>query len=169
MPLNIVACLQCKWHTRSKVGDAKPWVYGRSAYDSQAIAGGEVMSMRMLLVDDSPELLDVMESMYRFKRVDVVGTARGNEEAQDILNKKSVDVISIDIYMGKYCGFDLCRTVRRTLPHVFITMCSGEASVEMKDIASSCGSHYFLEKPIGVENIDALVQTYHEWSGQLIR
>lgn len=126
-----------------------------------------MMTIRMLLVDDSPELLEMMESMYRFRSVDIVGTARGNDEAHTILKRKPVDIVSIDIYMGEYCGFDLCRDIHRTMPEVFITMCSSEMSCEMKAIASSSGSHYCLGKPFGLADVEELVRAYYQWTSQV--
>ena len=93
--------------------------------------------VRVLLVDDMPDILEVLELMFSFQPdVKVVGTARNNAEAQIVLNHKAVDIISIDIYMGSDNGFDLCRAVHRTMPQVFITMCSSEGSVALCCVTS---------------------------------
>jgi CheY-like chemotaxis protein len=120
--------------------------------------------VRVLLVDDSREVLEVLELVYSFHpSIAVVGTALNNVEALDFLKHNLVDVISIDINMGKYNGFDLCRTVRRTMPHVFITMCSAVASDENQRIAQSLGAHYFLQKPVGIDDIQQLIDAYYAW------
>lgn len=118
----------------------------------------------VLLVDDMPELLEVLEMMLiRNPEVHVVGKARNINQADDILQNHTVDLISIDIHMGEYNGFDLCRTVHSTLPHTFITMCSGDGTEENKKFALSCGAHYFLQKPIGLDGIEQLFSEYYQW------
>ncbi|MCL6442299.1 MAG: response regulator [Alicyclobacillus sp.] len=120
--------------------------------------------VRVILVDDAPELLEVLKWMYSLHPdVQVVGTARNNDEALELLKRIEVDIISIDIYMGKYNGFDLCRSVRKMMSHIFVTMCSSEGSGENKRIADSLGAHYFLKKPVQPQHIQELIDTYLRW------
>lgn len=123
--------------------------------------------VRVLLVDDMPDILEVLELMFSFQPdVEIVGTARNNDEALAILKHKTVDIISIDIYMGSYNGFDLCRAIRRSMPNVFITMCSSEGSPANRRLALSLGAHFFLEKPIRLEDVQSLVSAYHNLLSQ---
>lgn len=122
------------------------------------------MSVCILLVDDSPEILELLTLSYHARDdVRVVGKARNYDDAVKLLGSTVVDVISIDVHMGQFTGFDLCRTVRRARPDVFITMCSGDASFAAKQLAESCGAHYYLEKPIDFERIDRMLQVYNDW------
>jgi DNA-binding NarL/FixJ family response regulator len=117
--------------------------------------------VRVLLVDDIPDILEVLELMFSFQpNVEVVGTVRNNDEALAVLKHKAVDIITIDIYMGNDNGFDLCRAVHRIKPQVFITMCSSEGSPSNRQMAMTLGAHYFLEKPIRLEDVQSLVGTY---------
>ncbi|GMA64788.1 response regulator [Alicyclobacillus fastidiosus] len=121
------------------------------------------MKVRVLLVDDSREALELLELLYSFRNADVVGTALNFEQAKEIIERNNIDIISIDINMGEFCGFDLCRTVRRTRPNVFITMCSASDSEQDQRMANSCGAHYYLQKPIGFNDIDELMKAYFLW------
>lgn len=121
--------------------------------------------VRILLVDDIPDALEVLEMIFAVNpNVEIVGTARNNDEALEVLKHTVVDLISIDIYMGMYNGFDLCRTVRRKMPQIFITMCSSEGSLENRRFASSLGAHFFLEKPVSIKNVSDLIDSYQQWS-----
>jgi response regulator of citrate/malate metabolism len=125
--------------------------------------GKSVISV--LLVDDMPEVLEVLELMFLHhnQAVKVIGKARNKDQADDILQNNTVDLISIDIHMGEHTGFDLCRTVHRTLPHTFITICSADGTEENKKLALSCGAHYFLQKPVDLGCVEQLLEEYHDW------
>jgi response regulator of citrate/malate metabolism len=127
--------------------------------------GGPEMSFRVLLVDDRPEILEVLELLYsKVAELQIVGKARNIAEAKECLRLESVDVISIDIYLGCESGFDLCEFVTEAMPHIFITMCSSEGSTDNKRMAQSCGARFFLEKPVTIENLSDLVGAYLQFT-----
>jgi two-component system response regulator PilR (NtrC family) len=130
--------------------------------------GGPEMSVRVLLVDDQPEILEVLELLYSMvSGLKIVGKARNISEAKECLRRQEVDVISIDIFLGRENGFDLCQFVTEAMPHIFITMCSSEGSADNRRTAQLYGARFFLEKPVKVENLTDLVGAYHQFAESL--
>ncbi|MCL6446370.1 MAG: response regulator [Alicyclobacillus sp.] len=122
--------------------------------------------IRALLVDDSPEILEVLRMMCQATgEIEVVATARNNQEAMAALEHIDIDLISIDILMGSFNGLDLCRSVRRRSPDVFITICSAESSEDNRRLAASCGAQHFLDKPVRMEALNELIGAYRVWNG----
>lgn len=124
------------------------------------------MLIHILLVDDSPEILDILTDIYGERSdVRIVGTARTYDEAFKILNEQPVDMVSLDIRMGTFDGLDLCRMVRRRFPNVYIIMCSGESSPETKALAYTSGARDFIQKPFNVEDINRMLSDYYREMG----
>lgn len=73
--------------------------------------------IRVLLVDDSPMTLHVLQKLLaRSPDVEVVGTAADGRKALDLLPTLNPDVICTDMHMPEMGGLDLIRTVMATKP-----------------------------------------------------
>ncbi|MCL6549063.1 MAG: response regulator [Alicyclobacillus sp.] len=124
------------------------------------------MWIRTLLVDDSPETLDVLGMQYQaHPALQVVGCARDSEEARERLRRGDVDLVSIDIQLGADDGLALCEEVRRLHPEVFVVVCSVEGDEATSARARQAGAHHFLAKPCGYRDIQGLVNAYRSYRG----
>lgn len=124
------------------------------------------MRIRTLLVDDSPETLEALMLLYTSNpEMEVVGTATNAVEAVTFLESTSIDLISIDIYLGDDNGFHLCTRIHHLYPSVFIAMCSLEDDEVYKRIAEQAGARYFLSKPITLDDIWNLIHDLRQFQG----
>jgi len=116
------------------------------------------MKLRVALVDDSTDTLEILSLLYS-QRDDVilVGTAKTLEEARELVGETEVDVLSLDIRIGASNGIDLCKVVHRDFPHVYISMCSLESDDVMVKIAQEAGAQYFMAKPVSLQDIDHML------------
>ena len=65
------------------------------------------MKLRCLLIDDEPPALDVLQShISQISGLEVIGMCSNAVEAMDILHRKNVDVMFLDIKMPKIIGTD---------------------------------------------------------------
>jgi len=65
--------------------------------------------MRLLIVDDSPEFLEVAQAVLENDGMTVVGVASSSHEALDRIRHLRPDVALVDIDLGDESGFDVAR------------------------------------------------------------
>jgi DNA-binding LytR/AlgR family response regulator len=80
------------------------------------------MKMHCLLIDDEPPALKVLQShIAQISGFEVVGVCSNAVEAIDILHRKTVDVMFLDIKMPKIIGTDFLRGLSHPPKVVFVT------------------------------------------------
>ena len=104
----------------------------------------------LLVVEDIPDILNLLEATLKFKGYRVV-TARNGEEALEVIQKDRPALIITDILMPKMDGFNLVHRLRinpetRTIPVVFLS--ATYVAPEDKEFAHSIGVNRFIEKPV---------------------
>jgi CheY-like chemotaxis protein len=104
----------------------------------------------ILIVEDIPHILELLEVTLKFKGYDVV-TARNGDEALEYIASEKPALILTDILMPKLDGYALAQRVRsdpqtRHIPIIFVS--ATFITEEDKQFALSLGAVRFLEKPI---------------------
>jgi CheY-like chemotaxis protein len=82
--------------------------------------------------------------------------AASGDEAQDMAQRLSPDLISMDINMPGMNGFDAVALLRQSVPNAKIVLLSGNIQDSMHQRATEMGVG-FVEKPITEACIDKLV------------
>lgn len=79
----------------------------------------EIMSVRILIVDDHPLVLEGLKSLLAdVEEVQVVGTASNAIDAIAFLKNNEVDIAFLDINLPDISGIDLCKKVKDQFPEV---------------------------------------------------
>ena len=104
----------------------------------------------ILIVEDIPHILELLEVTLKFKGYDVL-TARNGDEALNALLTEKPALILTDILMPKLDGYALAQEVRsnpetRDIPIIFVS--ATFITPEDKDFAMRLGAVRFLEKPV---------------------
>ena len=104
----------------------------------------------ILIVEDIPHILELLEVTLKFKGYDVI-TARNGDEALNALLTEKPALILTDILMPRLDGYALAQEVRsnpetRDIPIIFLS--ATFITPEDKEFAMSLGAVRFLEKPI---------------------
>ena len=107
----------------------------------------------ILVVEDVPHILELLELTLRFKGYPVV-TARNGQEALDFIAHEHPALVITDILMPKLDGFALVHRLRSNpkttgIPIVFLS--ATYVTPEDKAFAMSLGVVRFLEKPVDTE------------------
>jgi CheY-like chemotaxis protein len=107
----------------------------------------------LLIVEDVPHILELLEVTLRFKGYPVV-TATNGAEALQAIEKEQPALIITDILMPKLDGFALAQKVRTNpktsrIPIIFLS--ATYVTPEDKRFALSLGAVRFLEKPVDTE------------------
>jgi CheY-like chemotaxis protein len=108
----------------------------------------------ILIVEDVPNVLELLEVTLRFKGYAVL-TARNGEEALEIIARQRPVLIITDILMPKLDGYAFVQKLRlnpetRAIPVVFLS--ATYVTPEDKEFALSLGAARFMEKPIDTED-----------------
>ena len=108
----------------------------------------------VLIVEDVPNVLELLEVTLRFKGYAVI-TARNGEEALEVIARQKPALIVTDILMPKMDGYAFVQKLRlspdtRSIPVVFLS--ATYVTPEDKDFALSLGAARFMEKPIDTED-----------------
>jgi DNA-binding response OmpR family regulator len=117
--------------------------------------------IRILLVDDDPRILSLLTT-YLQQEGYKVATAKNGEEALQILDEFSPDVMCVDLMMPKIDGQELARQIRarRDLLYIPIVMLTAAGSQEATKVASlESGVDAFLAKPVRREELSATIRT----------
>ena len=72
------------------------------------------MTVRCVIVDDSPDVLRAASELLEGEGISVVGVAETGEEAIRLTEELSPDVMLVDIDLGRESGFDLARRLAHT-------------------------------------------------------
>jgi len=117
----------------------------------------------LLIVEDVPDILRLLEETLKFKGYNAV-TARNGQEALDLIQRERPALVITDIMMPKLDGFGLVHRLRinpetRDLPVIFLT--ATYVALEDKAFALNIGVTRFMEKPVNferfLETIDQLL------------
>lgn len=104
----------------------------------------------VLVVDDIPDILKLLDATLQFKGYQVV-TARDGQEALEAIQQEHPALVIADILMPKMDGFSLLHRIRldpetRNIPVIFLS--ATYVAQEDKDFARAIGVTRFVEKPV---------------------
>lgn len=112
------------------------------------------MNGPILVVEDVPNILELLDVTLRFKGYPVV-TARNGEEALQIVPQEQPALVITDIMMPQMDGYTLAFNLRRNpetsqIPIIFLS--ATYVTPEDKTFALSLGAVRFMEKPVDTED-----------------
>jgi len=108
----------------------------------------------ILIVEDTPNVLELLEVALRFKGYPVV-SARDGQEAMERVAEERPALVITDILMPKMDGYTLAHNLRKNprtaqIPIIFIS--ATYITPEDKNFALNLGAMRFIEKPIDTED-----------------
>ncbi|HRY83471.1 MAG TPA: sigma-54 dependent transcriptional regulator [Candidatus Cloacimonadota bacterium] len=107
---------------------------------------------RILIVDDSPDTLELFE--IQLKPRYAVDTATDLASARKLLNRHRFHVAIIDLVLPGENGLDLIQEIKQQYPFMAVIAISGQASIETSVNAMKLGADEFIVKPI--RNLDLI-------------
>ena len=109
---------------------------------------------RVLVVDDEEIARRTFSKNLRHLGYEV-RTAPDAEKARRLLKRERFDVALLDVVMpGGTNGLYLAAWLSKVYPDLPLVLMSGKAHKEMIAEAMTLGVHEFLEKPVGIKELD---------------
>lgn len=123
--------------------------------------GGAFEGRTILVVDDDPDIVTAIESALSDTGADIL-TASDGASAVELAEKKSPDLVILDIMLPQKSGFLVLERLRKgktreDKPHVI--MITGNQGKRHKQYAQSLGVHEYLNKPFRMERLMEVAQT----------
>jgi two-component system response regulator AtoC len=110
------------------------------------------MAERVLVVDDEPNLREMLEAILRREGYDTEGAA-GGEEALERLREHPADIVVTDLRMPGMDGFGLLSALRAEgmVPTVVVMTAYGSTATALE--AMQAGAYDYISKPFKPEEI----------------
>lgn len=119
------------------------------------------MQHRILIVDDNPTNVDLLEDILADEYPGVL-TASSGEEALEVASTCHPHLILLDIMMPGIDGYETCRRIRAhaALRHTKVIMLSAKAMVSERLQGYEAGADDYITKPFDEEEFLAKVRVY---------
>ena len=116
------------------------------------------MAKTILAVDDDKDTLKVIDWIFTQKGFKVI-TADNGQDALNLLNEFSADLIILDVLMPGMNGYDVCKKIRNipAFKKIPIIMLSGISSEAGSLMGLDSGVNKYIVKPFDNKKLVSLV------------
>jgi len=116
------------------------------------------VSARILIVEDNPENMRLLEMVLRAKNYTLLKATDG-EEALDMAMRERPDLIIMDIQLPKMNGLEVTRKLRETpaFSHTPIIAVTAYAMKGNKERVIESGCDAYLSKPISTRELPEMI------------
>lgn len=121
---------------------------------------------RILLVDDEPRMLSLLNSLLKAESYDVTSVQDGSK-VSDILKSESFDLMISDIRMTPVDGMELLKIARAVKPGMPVIILTAYGSVETAIEAMKLGTFDYVTKPFKMDELLITIQRALEYSRAL--
>jgi diguanylate cyclase (GGDEF)-like protein len=114
---------------------------------------------RILLVDDDPDILDVLEITLSEENYEILKASDG-EEALCIIKSKPLDLVLLDYNIPRMNGRQVCLEVKKDLllSHLPIIMVTGKGELDDKIGGINAGADDYIVKPFEPKELLARIR-----------
>jgi two-component system KDP operon response regulator KdpE len=115
----------------------------------------QVARTRALVVEDDPNIVDLIRSNLAVRGFDTVVSADGSRALQ-LLDTEQPDIVLLDLMLPEADGFELCRLMRER-SGVAIIVVSARGGERDKVTALNMGADDYMTKPFSIEELLARI------------
>lgn len=108
---------------------------------------------KVLIIDDSPMIHKILGNVIQGLGHEVCGTGKNGQEAIDLYQTLSPDLVFMDITMPVMDGLEAVKHIKATDPKATIIMLTAMGDDEIRSQADALGVTVFLKKPFNVDKV----------------
>ena len=132
-----------------------------SEVDADVSGATSVSQKRILVVDDDPRLLHIVEMYLRIEGYDVKTASNGEDGLREVDNQQP-DLVILDIMMPGMDGIEACKKIRTNpqtanVPVLMFSALSGDDDVERARLA---GANHLITKPFNLVGLGSVVKSF---------
>lgn len=118
---------------------------------------------KILVADDSPFVLEIVQTVLESEGFDVVTAIDGTEAWKKVQSEKP-DVVIVDIVMPGMNGYEICKKIKSTeelkgLPVLVLTTKAQDKDIEL---AQTSGADLYMTKPFDPDELAKKVRKFFE-------
>ncbi len=118
--------------------------------------------IHILIVDDLPETRENVRKLLQFEpEFEVIGQAGSGEQAIEMAQELSPDIILMDINMPGVDGIGASQTISELVPHSQIIIMSVQSDADYLRRAMLAGARDFLTKPFSGDELINAIRRVH--------
>ena len=121
--------------------------------------------MKLLVVEDEPQLLSIIRKGLSEKNYDVSAALDGTT-AIDMINNNRFDVVVLDVMLPDINGIEICRRLRAAGNFVPILMLTALNSSENIVTGLNAGADDYMSKPFKFSELEARINALARRAGQ---
>src|SRR3954463_11464055 len=126
---------------------------------------GEKAAAQVLVVDDEPDIRELLELTLVRMGLDVASVG-SIAEAKERLKNERFDLCLTDMRLGDGEGLDLVRHIAVQAAEAAVAVITAYGSTENAVAALKAGAFDYVSKPVGLEQLRALVRSALSLPGQ---
>jgi two-component system OmpR family response regulator len=130
-----------------------------------ATQAGSTTEARLLVVDDEPNILELLSASLRFAGFDVA-TATNGTDALAVASTYCPDLLVLDVMMPGIDGFEVVRRLRGNDGRTPVLFLTARDSTEDKVTGLTLGGDDYVTKPFSLEEVIARVRTVLRRTGR---
>jgi two-component system OmpR family response regulator len=112
---------------------------------------------RLLVVEDEPNIRELLATSLRFAGFEVLTAANG-AEAVKLATTESPDLVVLDVMLPDVDGFTVTRKIRETGRHVPIVFVTARDSTDDKIKGLTVGGDDYVTKPFSLDEVVARIR-----------
>ncbi|MBN1913866.1 MAG: response regulator [Candidatus Omnitrophica bacterium] len=114
---------------------------------------------RILMADDDPDILDVLEITLSEENYEILKASDG-EEALRMIKSKPLDLVLLDYNMPKMNGRQVCKEIKKDtlLRHLPVIMVTGKGEISDKIGGIDAGADDYIVKPFEPQELLARIR-----------
>ena len=110
------------------------------------------MSVKVLIVDDEKDFLEIIAERIAARGIDV-STASSAENALNMIEEESYEVVVMDFMMPALDGFKALKLMKAKRPEMQIILLTGNVPDEKRSEAKALGALDVIEKPPDLQDL----------------
>ena len=111
------------------------------------------MPKKILVVDDSRIAQLQLQKILADSDYEVVGCCQSGEEALELYDKLSPDLVTMDILMPGMDGLETLRHMKKIAPKLPVLLLTGHASLGVAVQGMDLGAYDYMLKPVAINEL----------------
>jgi len=125
------------------------------------MATDKPLTIRLLVVDDDEDLLEMMRERFDRKGIKIATASRG-ADALTLAGQQRFDIALLDVGLPDLGGLELLNKLKEQLPELEVIMLTAHAGLDSAIQAMKSGAYDYLTKPFHFNELDIHVQKAFE-------
>ncbi len=157
-------------------GQDAPMLSNLAPHPAMATVAATQETARILIVDDEPVNLKVLEDHLRLQGYEVEKAGNGSRALEIIQSGQKFDLIILDIMMPKMSGYEVCQKIRQSYPPSNLPIVLLTAKNRVADLVEGfqSGANDYIPKPFSRDELLSRIRTHlnlcriHQASGKFV-